>query len=522
MNKVSSLGLLGLAALAALSCKGANADVSLSKKSVESDVDPGMFTHMDVAEGATRLTAKQAGVPVFERPSKSSPRIGTLATGSSIARSDKTVRKTDLCPEGYFAVRPRGFVCADETIDPQAKPSALPDADSDRALPYRYAVLRTVSPLYARVPSPEEQLANEPNLAQHLAKTAKAEPKSLTVGANDVGLDERGVARGPAMLTKSSVGVDANGKRTARSFFESPLLAQPPAERPDAPPVARTLRKGSGLAIVASVDLPGPNGSRRFGVTPESNLIPLDRVDPALGSTWHGVDLTKEKGLPLGFVLRHEVAPYALSKGKAERLEDDEVDRRSHVHLSGRFRTVEQVRYEETEDGVWFRDRDLIKVVKRNKFPDFVSDGGKWIDVSLALQTMTLYEGRKPIYTTLISSGREVLGPKDAPADAQAATTVQGTFTITSKANTITLDPREVNEAFEVEHAPCAMQFAPGYSLVGSYLSDSVGEAKQFHNIALTPIDARRLFTWAGPAVPTGFSEIVPLAEETITVHVRK
>jgi hypothetical protein len=84
---------------------------------------------------------------------------------------------------------------------------------------------------------------------------APAEPKSLTVGANDVGLDERGVARGPAMLTKSSVGVDANGKRTARSFFESPLLAQPPAERPDAPPVARTLRKGSGLAIVASVDL---------------------------------------------------------------------------------------------------------------------------------------------------------------------------------------------------------------------------------------------------------------------------
>ena len=58
MNKVSSLGLLGFAAFAALSCKGANADVSLSKKSVEPDADPGMFTHMDVAEGATRLACR--------------------------------------------------------------------------------------------------------------------------------------------------------------------------------------------------------------------------------------------------------------------------------------------------------------------------------------------------------------------------------------------------------------------------------------------------------------------------------
>lgn len=520
--KIASSSLLLLVATAAVSCKGANADVKLSKGTVEADADPGTFTHMEVSVGNPRIAPKTAGVSVFVRPSKSAPKIGTLAVGRSVPRSDKIVRKTDQCEAGYYAVNPRGFVCADDTSETGA--SAAGAADTERALPYRYGILRTVSPLYARAPSPEEQAANEPDLSKHLAKLAKVDTKTLGAGANDVPTDEAGIAKSVAVMNKNSFGIDERGKRTTASIWNGLSNDVPvaPADRASAPPVARTLRKGSGLAIVAITELPGPSGARRFGVTPDANFIPLDRVDAAIGSTWHGVDLTKDKALPLGFVLRHEVAPYAMAKGKAERQDDDEVDRRSHVYLTGRFRTIDQVQYEEAEDGLWYRHRDLIKVVKRSKFPDFVTDGEKWVDVSLALQTLTLYEGRKPIYTTLASTGRDVLGPKDVPATPEMATTMQGTFKVTMKANTMTLDPRETNDAFEINDAPYALEFAPGYSIVGAYHSDTSGEAKQFHNVALTPIDARRVFLWAGPAVPDGFANIVPTETETITVHVRK
>src|SRR5690606_15672681 len=93
--------------------------------------------------------------------------------------------------------------------------------------------------------------------------------------------------------------------------------------------------------------------------------------------------------------------------------------------LTGRFRTVDGVRYDETRSGHWVRAKDVVKVVKRSKFPEFVGAGTRWIDVSLALQTLTLYEGRKAIYTTLVSSGADVLGDPET-----SSATPRGTFTI--------------------------------------------------------------------------------------------
>lgn len=517
-----TIGLVALAALGAPACKRAGSDVPLAKKTLLADeaADDGTIPNVPVpAEGGAKLLALRADVPVLERPKKDAPVIGALRFGAAVARAAEPFKRTNECEGGYYPVRPRGFVCADAGVALDAEGDLVKPPAAEQALPYRYAVATTATPLYARVPTVTEQIENEPSLERHLGKLAKAAPKTLKAGANDVPLDERAVPTGVALLAKSAQGLGADGKRTSASYFDASLDATPPIvpERQSGPPVAMVLRKGSGVALVGVTTLTGPSGPRRFGITPDANLVPLDRVDPALGSTWHGVDLTKEKGLPIGFVLRHEVCPYALSKAKARRLEDDEVERRSHVYLTGRFRTVDNVRYEETEDGVWFREKDLIKVVKRTKFPDFVSEGSKWIDVSIALQTMTLYEGKKPVYTTLISSGKDMLGDP-----ATTASTQLGVFTLQKKAITLPLDAREVEQAYDVQHAPWGLELAPGVAIVGSYWSDPGGEARMFHNIAVNPVDAHRVFVWAGPEVPTGFRWIAPRADETITVSVRK
>lgn len=518
MRIESSIGLCLFAALALgqAGCKREGGNVALSKQA-PLDVDDGTIPNVPVPEeNGPKLVALKEDVPVYERPATAAPVIGALRFGGAVARANEPFKKTADCEPGWYPVRPRGFVCGDASVKLDgAELSSAPD--TQKALPYRYASVKSVTPLYARAPTAAEQIENEPSLERHLKKVASAEPTKLRASANDVPLDERGVATGPAVVTPESEGVSAEGHRTAQSFFDFGGDKALPAIPPRDGLVALVLRRGSVVALTGTVSVEGPHGPRRFGVTPEANLVPLDRVDPALGSVWHGVDLTKEKGLPLAFVLRHEVCPYELGKGKAKRLEDDEHEKRAVIHLTGRFRTVESVQYDESEEGVWFRSKDLIKVVKRTKFPDFVEDSSKWVDVSLALQTMTLYEGKKPVYATLISSGKDVLGDPET-----SAATKLGTYSVTVKAATRTLDPREVDQTFDVQHAPYYLEYSPGFALTGSIWSDPQGEARGYHNIALTPVDAHRVYSWSGPELPTGFRWLAQKPDETITIHVRK
>ncbi len=494
-------------------CKGASPDVALSKKAVASDDEAAANVPVPSADGP-RLVALRPGIAVFDRASKSGQQLGALRLGGAVARAVEPYKVTESCPGGWYPVRPRGLVCADETTS-LLPAFTLPAPDASQALPHRYARLRTGTPLYTRIPTPDEQLENEPDLEKTLAK-AKMDKPVTRAGSNDLPLDEHGNVDGLPVIKVGAPGVGPDGRRSDASYFAFPLqgMAPPP---PAGPVVSRPLRKGSGLAVIGTIPATGPNGTRMFGVTVEGGYVPVDRLEPALGSTFAGVDLTKDKSLPVAFVLRHEVSPYEMKGGKAVRVEDEEIDRRASLFLTGRFRTIDAIRYDEAEDGKWYRGKDLIKVVKRSKVPDFVTDGVKWVDVSLALQTMTLYEGKKPVFTTLVSSGADVLGDP-----ATSAATLQGTYKITRKALSQALDPLEVQSAHEVLDAPWYLEYAPGFAFVGSFWSDPFGEARGHHDIALSPVDARRLFQWAGPDVPEGWSWFAPSADETITVNVRK
>ncbi len=519
---------LCLAAPLAAGCKG-KSGAALAKAEPDE-----AFAHVPVppADGP-KLYAVAPGTTVYERPSITAQRLGELRVGAAVARSKDAYAKDD-CAGGWYAVRPRGFVCAGPagdaaasgrptvtpaaSIDPTLAARGLPAApDVARALPYRYARARSENvPLYARVPSPSDQLAAEPDLKKILGRDDK---DPLGAAANDVPLDARGVPTGPPVLLPGGEGIDG-GKRTGASYFVFGTEAASPSFVPAAEGAIKAggLRKGSGVAITGSVELESISGLRRFAVTASGYLVPTDRLKPALGSTWHGIDLEK-LGLPLAFVHKAGVHTFSLAKGKAQK-HDDEVERRTAVPLTGKFRTVDGVRYEETRDGDWLRAQDLVVVIKRHKYPDFVKGSQRWIDVSIANQTLTAYEGTKPVYATLVSTGRDQL--KDP---ATSASTPRGAFRVVGRHVTRALDPREVQSSFDVADAPWVLDLeavpgtepalahvegasaapAPkGFALTGTYWSDPVGEAQSFHDVALTPIDAHRLWTWAGAAGVAG------------------
>lgn len=461
-----------------------------------------------------KLWAVRAATPIVDRPSEGAKPVGALGAGASVARSKEPV-STSGCDGGWYAVRPRGFICAGAAaVIDVTKVRGQPAApDLSKPLPYRYARARSENvPIYARTPSVAEQLATEPDLAKVLRKGPDQDP--LGAGSNDVPLDDRFVPTGPPVLLPGGEGI-VDGRRTGTSFFGFSTDAAAPQGAGEIK--AGALRKGSGVSIAGSflADGGADGAKRRFAVTADGRVVPVDRLKPLLGSAWHGLDLEK-LGLPLAFIHKLGVHGFSLVRGKAIKHED-ELERRSAVPLTGKFRTVEGVRYEESRDGDWLRAQDLVVIVKRHKFPDFATGAQKWLDVSIANQTLTAYEGTKPVYATLISSGRDQM--KDPQT---SAATARGIFKVKSKHVTQALDPREVQNGFDVADAPWVMEFEPGYALHGMYWGDGVGEAQGFHDVAMTPIDAHRIWAWSDPPLPEGWSAVyASAAAEGTFVNVR-
>ncbi|MBW2531994.1 MAG: L,D-transpeptidase [Deltaproteobacteria bacterium] len=115
-------------------------------------------------------------VKIRSEPSWQAEVIGTIRGGQSVRLSEAAPAYRPSCRGGWFAVRPRGFVCvgSDATRDEpdattRARAEALPDRSA--AYPYRYGVALG-SPRYRRLPTPQEQRRSEPGLDQHLASAA--------------------------------------------------------------------------------------------------------------------------------------------------------------------------------------------------------------------------------------------------------------------------------------------------------------------------------------------------------------
>ena len=140
-------------------------------------------------------------VPIYESPRKDNNPMGYLRAGARVARSVEPVSR-EGCPEGWYAIRPVGFVCAGELATtkmshPVARAIKI-EPKLEWPMPYRYAFVRAIAPNYLRIPSKKQQFQYEMRLERHLRNWKKLHEKwdFLEVGANDVPLDEKGHAVG--------------------------------------------------------------------------------------------------------------------------------------------------------------------------------------------------------------------------------------------------------------------------------------------------------------------------------------
>lgn len=500
---------------------GCSAKETLNGESDAADDDTVPQVAVPAANGP-KLVALSQGVVVRDRPSPNGKVLGTLRAGARVSRSNDPYSKRG-CAGGWYPIRPRGFVCvgAEATLDlehPAAK--VLAEAPAlDRALPYRYGrVKRGEGVLYAKLPTMQEQLAAEPKLAGRRRK----EPKRLAAGANDVPLNESFLPSGLPVIHPDAEGVGPDGYRTTATVFVYPGEQVPPRPLAIGSDLGqsenRVVKSRSGIAVVGSFLLGDGEDERRFGVTPDGRFIPIDRLSEALGTVWHGVDLSTGS-LPVGFAIRSPRF-WTLDRGAQARMLDDELEPKAPVRLSGRFRTVDgTLFYATTEDERWVRHKDVVMIQPRHKFPEFASAGQKWIDISLANQTLVAWEGRRPVYATLISSGQDRFGDPSTGSPS----TLQGQFRIRTKVVSRPVDDQEVRGEHSLSEVPWVLEFADGFAITGSYWQSRFGEPTNFHNVTLAPIDAHWLWHWTEIDVPEGWHGVtVSDSTESPIVYVHK
>lgn len=434
---------------------------------------------------ARALAALAQQTFVVAAPRHGATKLGFLRTGAVVSRSAEPVGYSG-CREGWYAIEPEGYVCVGQSatldLEHPLVVAARRRPDREAPLPYSYGISARPTPhFYVKVPTPAEQRAQEPNLAGHLAAANASAWRDVEVGEV------------PELLR--------DGRR-------SPTVRRLSYSRPTVS-LGRAETK-SGFALLEFFEAEG----RRWAINAELEVMALDRLRPVTASRFRGLPLDDELTLPVAFV-----------HGRAERLYTGDpaqgltagrsLEFREVVPLTGREARIGGARFLQTRRGEWVRDERLIQVPPLRTRPAWATEGRTWLDVSILRQTLIAYEGTRPVYVTLVSTGIDGL---DDPEQTHA--TVRGQFLVHTKHVSVTMDGDEVGDEFDLRDVPWVQYFTAGYALHAAYWHDGFGTPRSHGCINLSPIDAAWLFEWTDPPVPERWHGALSLREGTlIYVH---
>lgn len=537
--------------------------------------DAGPVARNPAAPSGPVIAALAYDVSIYERANKASRKIGLLRLGALVKR-DEAQAGTEGCQGGWYKVQPRGYVCAnpeEASIDPNhpLARAAWVRPDIRKPLPYAYGFVRAVAPQYLRVPNAEDQKSREFKLKEHLESFKKSSDTWYKVisGANDVDLPTRVPGKKSTEMSLGELfGAQSGDFDPIPFWLQNGTRSIPNVSGFKVAPnalFANRVRRHTGLAFIGAFRGEAFD-QRPFAITTDLRLIPTTKVKPDTGSPWHGVELGEKLTLPLVFANKR------CDKDKDDcahtyKIDGDEAHKqkplpfRSAYKLTGKGKTLGKVRYREIEGGLWVKHTETGSAFAPSEWPQAATAGQKWIEVSIDNQTLVLWEGKNPVYATLVSTGQD--GTKDPKT---TKSTVQGTFRIRNKFVTATMDsngkaggveggdkggdsskgddsaaksePKAAKESenkgeegktrrrgegtFELRDVPYVQYFEGAYALHVSYWHDVFGTARSHGCVNLAPIDGQRIFMFTEPQIPEGWHGVYATEANpgtTIVVH---
>lgn len=496
---------------------------------------------------AASFVASVSDSPEWPENDAGAKRLGYLRNGAVVSAYDPPIKNED-CKDGWYELVSGGYVCGKAaTIDltnPRVK-LAPKQPDLDAGMPYRYGInVSDGTAVYRRVLNAEDRRRYEPHLA-----AAKAEEKESTETDPSVGdkAEKSEKDDEPPLATTEEEPAPPRRHARTRDHERNHDRDHHDRDRNKDPfrndagrPMLKEL-KGRGVLVrrmargfTVALDRDFKAASTRWWRTTFGFAVPFDRIAVQGGvakhtGNWFTGEAASSELLPFPEVSAPaETTPVALSDAGARALltgtvgfvtfsgarkldvtEDDkggfkvgwggELPKKSAVLLTGREKVASGVLYHETSGGFWVRLADLK--IARPSYPTDLGANEKWIDVDLTRQQLVAFEGRKPVFATLISSGRR--NPQDKEHDFP---TPPGSYRIREKHVTTTMDGDVASDGpYSIEDVPWVMYFQGSYALHGAFWHDSFGNMRSHGCVNLSPEDARTLFGWADPQLPVGW-----------------
>jgi hypothetical protein len=269
--------------------------------------------------------------------------------------------------------------------------------------------------------------------------------------------------------------------------------------------VASQTPLNSGFALMSVFD----HAQGRLGLSTDFELVPLERLERIRPSAFHGVNLS-ETPLPVVFVKARSSLLYS---GQPEQGLSPlrQLEFREAVAISGRRVRFGGVNYLETRNGDWLKDDRLVRIDAPREMPTWATGKRTWLHVSILAQSLVAYEGKTPVYATLVSTGIDGLGDPE-----KTHSTVRGSFLIHTKHVTNTMQGEEEDDEFLLADVPYVQYFKDGFALHAAYWHDAFGTPRSHGCINLSPLDARWLFHWTEPPVPLAWHSALSLRDGTL------
>ena len=420
-------------------------------------------------------------VAIYDRPDMESPKLGYLRIGTRLPVTPK-IEGPD-CKKGWYGLPQGGFVCASKGFTAAEDPPPLyrppPPPRVDQPFPYDWAkVRRWNAPMWWRIP----------NAAEITEANAQREIRE----ADRQGLPPPGSEPTPTGDT---------GAREAASPDDAPDDAvaakpPPPPPKPEKPAITLPLKPSDawmdrGFYVSLGEKIQANN--RNWWKTARGGFVSASDIVTYSPKDFSGQALPDETGFPFGFVWRNEGTKlFELVSDKKLRGAGT-LRHRSFVALTEETR-VGGVDYMTTPEGLLVR-KDHLRLAEPQPVPQGLEPWEKWIDVSLEQQMLVAYEGDRPVYATLVSTGRK--GTPDKPSE-----TPTGRWRIRTKHITSTMDDTASDDRYSIQDVPWVMFFEGSYALHGAFWHDGFGRVRSHGCVNLGSTDARWLFYWTTPHLP--------------------
>ncbi|MBM4362432.1 MAG: L,D-transpeptidase [Deltaproteobacteria bacterium] len=257
--------------------------------------------------------------------------------------------------------------------------------------------------------------------------------------------------------------------------------------------------KGFYIAIDREI---GWNGRGWYRST-KGLVAPADRFWVTKGPEFKGVELDGETlTLPVAWTYGwQKTRPRYRLNDSGKLAADGTYALRVAIPLSGEERDFGGKRYLAAKDGSWVQAAH-VRVARAGAPPADLAPDERWIDVNLTTQTVVAFLGTRPVFASLISSGKE---SKIKEKDHRTPT---GEFRVREKHVTTTMDgdgSAAGDLPYSIEDVPYVMYFHKAYALHAAFWHSNYGSQMSHGCVNLSPLDAKWLFLFAGPEAPEGW-----------------